>query len=290
MKIALFAHCAIDEISIGGSQFERIGGSACYGAYTIKNLGLKVDLHTRFGKDFLHLEYLGEKKINYDHVPSSFPTTRFAIDIEGVERKLRLQNFCEEIIVGDFNSDGSFVSPIYHEISFETLSKIKKNSSFVFLDPQGFLRRVNKDNNVFLEKTEIDLSGISAIKLNPEEAEKIVGGSDMEHLKLIQKKGVEYILSTNKVNVSMLNKDRLYSITLPNKEVYDTTGIGDIFSAAFCSTMIKEKDFLWALCFAGGAAQAALDTKEVGLKKVPQKGAIQTNASYFYNTLKFKNV
>jgi len=48
--------------------------------------------------------------------------------------------------------------------------------------------------------------------------------------------------------------------------------------------------FFWAFCFAGGAAQAALDTNQIGLQKVPKKGAIETNASYFYNTLKFKQV
>ena len=54
--------------------------------------------------------------------------------------------------------------------------------------------------------------------------------------------------------------------------------------------MIKERDFLWALCFAGGAAQAALETKEVGLNKIPKKGAIETNATYFYNTVKFRQI
>jgi sugar/nucleoside kinase (ribokinase family) len=88
----------------------------------------------------------------------------------------------------------------------------------------------------------------------------------------------------------MLVKDKLYSITLPNLELYDTTGIGDIFCSTFCCTMLKEKDFFWALCFAGGAAQAAIESKEIGLEKIPAKGAIETNASYFYNQIKFKQV
>jgi sugar/nucleoside kinase (ribokinase family) len=88
----------------------------------------------------------------------------------------------------------------------------------------------------------------------------------------------------------MLVKDKIYSITLPNKRVYDTTGVGDIFCAAFTCTMLKEKDFLWALCFAGGAAQAALESNNVGLQKIPKKGTIQTNASYFYNLVKFRDL
>jgi sugar/nucleoside kinase (ribokinase family) len=109
-------------------------------------------------------------------------------------------------------------------------------------------------------------------------------------LGLLQKKGVEHVILTNKTEVSMLVKDRIYSITLPNKRIHDTTGIGDIFCATFCCTMLKEKDFLWALCFAGGAAQAALDSNDVGLLKIPKKGTIETNASYFYNLMKFRSI
>ena len=65
---------------------------------------------------------------------------------------------------------------------------------------------------------------------------------------------------------------------MPDIELNDTTGIGDIFSATFCCTMLKEKDILWALSFAGGAAQAALESGQIGLEKIPSKGAIESNA------------
>jgi len=73
-------------------------------------------------------------------------------------------------------------------------------------------------------------------------------------------------------------------------DIYDTSGVGDIFTATYCCTMLKEKDAIWALSFAGGAAQAALESKEIGLDKVPPRGATESNASYIYNTLKFKDV
>jgi len=188
------------------------------------------------------------------------------------------------------DADGHLVSPIYHEITNETLKKIKDNSNFLFVDPQGFLRQKDSQNNVFLENKNIDLSGVSAIKVNPEEAKCIVNGTADEMMLALQKKGVEHVLLTNKTEVSLLVKDKVYSISLPNKQIHDTTGIGDIFCSTFCCTMIKEKDFLWALCFAGGAAQAALDSKNIGLQKIPKKGIIQTNASYFYNLVKFRDL
>lgn len=109
-------------------------------------------------------------------------------------------------------------------------------------------------------------------------------------MKNLQSKGVENVIGTNKREISMLVKDKLYSITLPKLELFDTTGIGDIFSSTFCCTMLKEKDFFWALCFAGGAAQAAIESKKSGLDKIPSKGSTETNAAYFYNQVKFKQV
>ena len=74
------------------------------------------------------------------------------------------------------------------------------------------------------------------------------------------------------------------------EETTDTTGIGDIFCSTFTCTMLKEKDFLWALSFAGGAAQSALESKAFGLEKVPEKNALESNGSYFYNIVEFKQI
>ncbi len=109
-------------------------------------------------------------------------------------------------------------------------------------------------------------------------------------MKNLQSKGVEHVIVTDKREISMLVKDKLYSITLPKLELFDTTGIGDIFCSTFCCTMLKEKDFFWALCFAGGSAQAAIESKLFGLDKIPKKGTTETNAAYFYNQVKFKQV
>lgn len=289
MKLAVFAHCAIDAITIGGSNYEQIGGSACYCGLTAREFKFDVDLFTKFGNDFPK-QYLSENKINFVNSESAKNTTKFAISITGADRTLKLENECDPIEYSNTKADGHLVSPIYHEISVDVLGKIKDDSNFLFVDPQGFLRQKDSQNNVSLQKNDLDLSGVDAIKVNPEEAQQIVGGTHDEMMVALQKKGAEHVLLTNKTQVSMLVKDKVYSITLPNKDIHDTTGIGDIFCAAFCCTMLKEKDFLWALCFAGGAAQAALDSKNVGLQKIPRKGTIQNNASYFYNLVKFRDL
>ena len=289
MKLALFSHCAIDTITLDNETYEQIGGAACYGGLTARELKFDVSLYTKFGEDFPK-QYLTQNKIDFENALSEKLTTRFAINITGSDRTLKLLNECDPIEYATINADGSLIAPIFHEISSDLFSKIKKDSSFVLVDPQGFLRRVDSDKNVILENTELDLTGVNAIKVNPEESQKIVAGSNDDMMISLQKKGVEHVLFTNKTEVSLLVKDKIYSIILPNKEIYDTTGIGDIFCATFCCTMLKEKDFLWALCFAGGSAQAALDSRQVGLLKIPQKNVIETNASYFYNLVKYRTI
>lgn len=289
MKLALFSHCAIDTITIDGITHEQIGGAACYGGLTARQLKFDIDLYTKFGKDF-PMQYLTQNKIDFKNALSEKLTTRFAIDITGSDRTLKLLNECDPIDYATIDADGSLITPIFHEISSETFARIKQDSNFTLVDPQGFLRRVDSEKNVVLENTELDLSDVNAIKVNPEESQKLVSGSHDEMMMALQKKGVQHVIFTNKTEVSLLVKDKIYSITLPNKEVYDTTGIGDIFCATFCCTMIKEKDFLWALCFAGGSAQAALDSKQIGLLKIPHKSAIESNASYFYNLVKYRTI
>ena len=289
MKLAVFSHCAVDTITIENSNYEQIGGAACYCGITARQFKFDVDLFTKFGPDFPK-QYLTANKINFKNSESQKNTTKFAISIMGTDRTLKLENECDPVEYSEIDADGHMVSPIYHEISDDTFKKIKKDSNFLFVDPQGFLRRKDSQNNVVLEKTDLDLSNVNAIKVNPEEGQQIVSGTHDEMMVSLQKKGVEYVLLTNKTEVSLLVKDKIYSITLPNKEIHDTTGIGDVFCSTFCCTMLKEKDFLWALCFAGGAAQAALDSKNVGLQKIPNKGKIQTNASYFYNLVKFRDL
>ena len=289
MKIAVFSHCTIDSIELRNSTNDVPGGPACYCSHTVKNLKFDTQLYTKFGNDFPK-EILEKKNINFENTSSDQLTTRFKITINGSDRTLSLLNECEPIEYSSINTDGVIISPVFHEISDDVYQKIQNDSNFVFLDPQGFLRRTDSEKKISLEQTDIELSKISAIKTSPDELYSLTNNTGIDAMKHLQSKGVENVILTNNREISLLVKDKLYSITLPKLGLFDTTGIGDIFSAAFCCTMLKEKDFFWALCFGGGAAQAAIESKKFGLDKVPAKGATETNAAYFYNQVKFKQV
>ena len=290
MKLDVISHCTIDTIEINDSKYVVPGGPGCYCSLTARSLKFDVKLHTKFGSDFTLSDYLTEKKIDFQNSLSNEPTTQFILQIVNSERTLFLKNKCEVIDNIVLDTDSAIISPLFDEISFDLFEKVTNDASFVLLDPQGFLRRIDSENKIYLEHTDLNLSNVSAIKVNSDELNALTNDSNLDGIKILQKKGIDNVILTDKQNISLLTGNKIYSIALPDIELNDTTGIGDIFSAAFCCTMLKEKDILWALSFAGGAAQAALESGKIGLEKIPSKGAIESNAYYFYNTVRFKEI
>ena len=290
MKLDVISHCTIDTIEINDSEYVVPGGPGCYCSLTARALKFDVKLHTKFGSDFTLADYLTEQKIVFENAFSTEPTTQFTLQLMNSERTLFLKNKCEIINNVILDTDSVIISPLFDEIPLELFEKIKNDVNFVLLDPQGFLRRVNSENKIYLEQTDLNLTGVSAIKVNSDELKALTNADHLDGIKILQKKGIDNVILTDKQNISLLSENKIYSITLPDITLNDTTGIGDIFSAAFCCTMLKEKDILWALSFGGGAAQAALESGQIGLEKIPSKGAIESNAYYFYNTIKFKEI
>ena len=290
MKVGIFSHCTMDTIIYENEQYDAPGGPASYCSITAKKQKHDVNLYTKFGANYPLEEFFNENKINMHDALSSKDTTKFRIELNDSDRKLFVENMCDKIDFIDNDDDGTIISPVFDEISLETYSQIKNSDNFTFLDPQGFLREKNSNNEVSLKKTTLDLTNINAIKMNPDELFALTGLTGHDGIKQLQKLGIEYVIYTNKKEISLLVKDKLYTIFLPKMTLTDTTGIGDIFCAAFCCTMLREKDILWGLSFAGGAAQAALESKQIGLEKIPSKNAIESNAYYFYNTVKFKEI
>ena len=290
MKLDVISHCTIDTIEINDSKYVVPGGPGCYCSLTARSLKFDVKLHTKFGSDFTLSDYLTEKKIDFENSLSNELTTQFILHIVNSERTIFLKNKCEVIDNIVLDTDSVIISPLFDEISLDLFEKITNDASFVLLDPQGFLRRIDSENKIYLEHTDLNLSNVSAIKVNSDELNALTNDSNLDGIKILQKKGIDNVILTDKQNISLLTGNKIYSIALPDIELNDTTGIGDIFSAAFCCTMLKEKDILWALSFAGGAAQAALESGKIGLEKIPSKGAIESNAYYFYNTVRFKEI
>jgi sugar/nucleoside kinase (ribokinase family) len=303
MKIGIASHIVKDSIiDSEGTKIESLGGPACYGSVIAKTFKLDAYLFTKVGNDISNkLEFLKENNIfiKNDQIDEKNPTTRFQLFLnKNGSRKLLLLDKCSPIDISyqDIdNLDGIILSPVIDEIPrniFQNLAKTKKEK-FIMLDPQGFLRNWNKETLLisYKEKLDLDFRGITAIKTDEEELSALTKGiSSIEGMKLLKKKYcLEFVISTGYNSVLFLNKNILYSLSFNKIPNQDNTGLGDILTSGFSCSYLKERDPLWAICFATGSVIASLDTNKKGLEKVPRKiKLIERNASYFYNTIKFK--
>jgi sugar/nucleoside kinase (ribokinase family) len=303
MKIAVASHIALDTIQdMKGRITESLGGPACYCSLTAREFKFKIQLATKVGKDFSQDSrlMLHNNGINIEdtHITDS-PTTRFRIILKKETRDLFLLSKCSPITIEDIKeieTDCWIVSPVIDEIPYSVLKEIVNDNDsveFVMLDPQGYIRTTTPDGRIsLLNDLKLDISGITAIKVDPQELSAITGGrKGLEGMQFLQVcKGVKFVLSTEYRIIRLLYEKMHYWIKLPEVDTAYSTGIGDILSSAFCCAYLKEKDPVWAICFGAGAVRAALEANLEGLDKIPSKSKMEQSASYYYNTLSFQKI
>jgi sugar/nucleoside kinase (ribokinase family) len=275
LKIAVAAHISIDNID---NREGHLGGSACYCGLVCREIGLDTILVTRVGLDFPTemRNFLKVKELAIGQQDEHFPTTRFYLQYLDDSRQLYLKSKCSPLTINDVKDvdvDGWIVSPIIDEVPLSVLKEITIKNQFVTLDPQGYFRKINNGGRVSTDKKiKIDLSGISAIKANEQEICALKDGT--AHDPKFK------ILTTRKGTIRLGE----YEITLDNfPESPDRTGLGDILTAAFTCAYIKEREPRWALCYGVGAIRAALETKAVGIEKIPTRSQIEKNALYLFD-------
>lgn len=300
MKIGIASHIVLDTIKNQGKVTQSVGGPPCYCGITARRFGFDVELATKVGSDFTNdlRNVLRDSNINLrENNLAGTPTTRFTLEAEGDGRRLVLQSRCDPLTeqdVSEVKVDCWLASPVIDEVPANVLEAIKKHrgkKGFVMLDPQGYMRQVGPGGKIALAShIDVNLSGITALKADQEELAALTGLDGIDGMKAVRSRGVEFVLATEHRIVHLLHKDMHYWIKLKDIEAPDSTGAGDILSAAFACSWVKEKDPVWAICFAIGALKAALETKKAGLGKVPQYSKIETEASYYYNSVSFQNV
>ena len=304
LKAAIVSHIVLDHIQdeYRNTLADSLGGPTCYSGLIAKKFGFDIIPVTKVGNDFSidnrNLLHKNGIEINQSHIAKNFPTTRFLITIKKDERDLVLCSKCEPLRYEDFygiNADCWIISPVFDEFSIQLFADfakdIKENDDFILFDPQGYLRRTDQYGNILpVRNFEYDLPRFTALKMSENEQKILTCGLEGEEaMRLIHSsKRIKFLISTQNYRIHLLYDKMHYWVNIPYIETRDSTGAGDILSAAFACAYLKEKDPLWAICFGAGAIRAALETKLTGLNKVPSKSKIEDCASYYYNTVSFK--
>lgn len=302
MRIGIASSIVLDTIKTSdGTTTISAGGPPCYAGITCRRFGFEVSLVTKLGADMpeeITRLLLREKIELQKKTQAQAPMTKFSIAPDGESRSMVIQAIGTPLDARDIESmnvDCWLVSPVFEEVPVEVLELIKLNGgakNFVMLDPQGYMRYADSEGNIHLkDRIELDLSRIRAVKVDQRELSALSGGLvGLDGMRALQSRGIEFIVSTFTSEIHLLHKSTQYWAKLGRIDTTDSTGTGDILSAAFCCAYIKEKDPLWALCFGAGAVRAALETRQQGLNKIPSFSKIEENASYFYNTIGFKQL
>jgi sugar/nucleoside kinase (ribokinase family) len=301
MKVAILSNLVVDEIvSRDMKSSQSLGGPAAYCGITASKFGFETTLFTHFGKDLdsKYLEYLKNQGICFNVTNSlDLPTTRFILRNFENDRELILESKCSALDIEEIKSEKSdcwIISPVFDEVSLEILRYLassREKNQFIILDPQGYTRSVDSSGRISIRSNiDIPINNVNGIKLNSKEITCFTNGlQGIDGMKKIHTKyKIDYVLYTEDQNIHLLERDRRYWLKLPKIDTPDSTGLGDIIASSFACTIVKEKDSIWAFCFAAGALTAALQTKEVGIKKIPSRTAIEENASYYYNIMNYE--
>jgi sugar/nucleoside kinase (ribokinase family) len=293
LRVVVAGFVTIDSIQLALRQVTSVGGPPCYAGLICSRFGHQVTALTKVGNDFPDEQavWLARNGIMIRAADRSLskPTTRFKISNSAGNRRLALVARCEDISQSQLppgvRFDASLVSPIAGEISASLLTEISARSDFTFLDPQGFVRRFAPDGTVSqgpLQDKSI-ISKVDALKMDTEEAEALTGKSDpREALQKIASVGVrKAIVTRGGDSCFVLDGVRIYEISVPQAQVVDSTGAGDILSGATMGWYLKTRDFLRSACF--GVAASSLSLHMIALAKVDLPMSVDDSAMRLYS-------
>jgi sugar/nucleoside kinase (ribokinase family) len=163
-------------------------------------------------------------------------------------------------------------SPIAGEISVRLLAEVAKRFDWIYLDPQGFLRRFSADGRVSLGPGPPGLlAEVAAVKVDVAEARALTGQSNLlVAAQSLLREGPDLVLlSQGGRSLLLVDRDGYSRIPVPGVKAQDTTGAGDILGGAFVATYVRGGSPEWSACV--GVAAATLAIAHRGIGKIPAR-------------------
>ena len=271
-----------------------LGGPPTFVSLAAKKMGVNVSVISNVGDDFPneYCEWLINEGIDLSMLRRfrDASTTRYMLIYSGKdERQLILKAKAPPIeleeIPESLSSEVIHISPIAGEVSYKVVERLRRHSSLLSLDPQGFLRRFDEDGRVHLGKIENPkiLSKIDILKASEREIETATGESELTRaIRHMHERGVSTVIVTRGGEGTLLSLNgKVYKIpAVKSKVVVDTTGAGDVFIGAFLAEFIKGEDPVWSSCV--GSASASYVIEEIGPKGFRSPSEVYERASKIY--------
>lgn len=250
-----------------------LSGCSVNAALTVRRLGMKkVVIVGCIGEDFEE-RFVSEMKsrdVQLMMVKKSKRTTGFKLrylDFSG-NRELEVLGLSDRISVGDipkgaFNTKVVIVGPVIGEVEVEVPAAFKRRGAMVFLDPQGYLRRVNRGVvEHYSNPNAIEACCEShVVKPNMLEA-KLLSGFD-EPIKaavsIHEKTGAMTAVTLAEKGSIVVYGRKIIIVPAYSTYLVDPTGAGDVYLGALAYYLNKELDVEDAASYASAIASIKVE-------------------------------
>jgi len=292
-------HFAIDYIHSPKivSPKPMLGGPPTYVSLAAAKLGAKASVISKVGEDFSnnYIKWLKNNKIDLSGLKwvKGASTTQFVINYQkNWNRKLQLKARAPPISANDLPNSlqarAVHVAPIANELSEELVTKLRKATSILSLDPQGFVRGFDRKGSVSLKrwKGQSVLEQVDVYKSSLNEIKAVTGATNLQFaMKKIAECGMKIVVVTRGMcGSAIFFDDTLYNIpACASRIVLDPTGAGDAFSGAFLTEHVGGEDPLWCACV--GSASASFVVEGVGPERFGEKEETYERAKEIYEKL-----
>lgn len=268
MNILIFGHVCIDRNKPECSEYTSWGSPAMFMKKAFKDLDVKdITIVSNYGKDYL--KYLKDINI-YPLRPNTETTMIYQNLVNNHKRKQRAftrnsepVEISEELKVKISEAGIIIVAPIlsnYKADYIDEIFKYAKSDSLKVLLPQGYFRNFDEESYViFREFKEVNtvLKYFDLMSLSEEDypnieelSEKWVGDFNVN---IVVTKG-----ENGAVIIQKGGKKKVSTIPVPKEEIVDSTGSGEIFSAALIYSYFQTRNLEKATHFANEVASKAL--------------------------------
>jgi len=256
----------------GRDDKSMLGGVVYYAGRAFERLGVDTAIITKAAKedlDELTKRFRGNSVTV--HRRDSERTTVFENQYLGLDLHIRRQeigsiaNAFEIRDLAQVTAKWFFLGPLTRaEMSPEFLRAVSKRCERVFLDVQGFVRKVEcREVRLFdwPDKRQ-GLSCVDVLKANSEEALILSGEANLERAarKIADLGPREVIITLGREGSLILAEGRFHRIpAFPPKTLVDPTGAGDTYSAGYVFQRLRSDDIEASGRFAAALASRKLE-------------------------------
>lgn len=260
----LVGNLTIDHNISDKLKYDGPGGSVFYTAKILHNLGMSVDIISPYGKDFPS-DATGGIRL-YPPKPQTDRTLTFSNIYSSVgKRKQEVSSLEGSDLAGHIMSfnpikdyDILIVAPILPNIFADCISYLtgRYSSSLKILLPQGFYRKINQNNKI----TEVEWAeSEQSVKYFDIAVVSENDGKNIHQQAKNWSKNAKSIVTRDYLGCSIYQKNKRNDYPAYDVDgIVDSTGAGDIFSAAFGFNYLKTKDIHASADFANAAAGLSL--------------------------------